>query len=109
VSWLVGKASLDKGKRGERELAAYLNERGFKSRRGRQYHGDPSAPDVISTLPFHIECKRTEALSLYPVIEKAQADAGNQPAVIFHRRNNKPWLTILTATDFLDLMKRLQQ
>jgi Holliday junction resolvase len=108
VSWLVGKSSLDKGKRGERELAAYLNERGFESRRGRQYSGDPSAPDVISTLPLHIECKRTEALSLYPVVEKAQADAGDQPVVVFHRKNNKPWLTIMKAEDFLKLMGEIQ-
>jgi hypothetical protein len=104
VSWLVGKASLDKGKRGERELAAYLNERGFKSRRGRQYHGGPSAPDVISTLPLHIECKRTETLSAYKALAQAETDAGDRPAVVFHRRNNKPWITILSADAFLKLV-----
>jgi hypothetical protein len=106
VSWLVGKSSLDKGKRGERELAAYLNERGFESRRGRQYSGDPSAPDIISTLPFFIECKRTESISIYPVLEKARQDAGDQPTVIFHRRNNRPWITILSAEEFLKLIER---
>jgi Holliday junction resolvase len=100
----MGRMSRNKGKRGERELSQFLTERGFESRRGRQYCGDPSAPDVISTLPFHIECKRTEIINTYKALEQAESDAGDQPAVIFHRRNHKPWITILTAEDFLKLV-----
>jgi hypothetical protein len=59
---------------------------------------------VISTLPFHIECKRTESLSAYKALEQAEADAGDKPAVVFHRRNRKPWITILTAEDFLKFL-----
>jgi Holliday junction resolvase len=106
----MGMMSKRKGKSGESEVAHLLSDTGFPARRGQQFKGTPDSPDVAcESLPLHIEVKRTEKLSLYPVIEKAQADAGDQPAVVFHRRNNKPWLTILTATDFLDLMKRLQQ
>ena len=105
----MGRKSLNKGKRGELELAVFLSECGFESRRGRQYSGDPSAPDVISTLPFHIECKRTESISIYPVLEKAQRDAGDRPAVIFHRRNGKPWVTILTADELLKLINGKRQ
>ncbi len=102
----MGKMSRNKGKRGELELSKFLSDRGFESRRGRQYSGDESAPDVISTLPFHIECKYTEKISLYPVMEKAQQDAGGQPVIIFHRKNNRPWLAILLANEFLKLIKR---
>ncbi len=106
----MGMKSKRKGRVGELSAAKFLCDHGFPARRGRQYSGDPSAPDVIcDSLPFHIEVKRTETLSLYPVMEKAQQDAGDQPAVIFHRKNKKPWLTILSSTDFLNLIKRLQQ
>jgi Holliday junction resolvase len=105
----MGKMSKRKGARGELELAKFLSKRGFKSRRGRQFNGDPSAPDVISSLPFHIECKRTETLSVYNALAQAETDAGGRPAVVFHRRNNKPWITILTADAFLKLVNGHQQ
>ena len=39
--------SREKGKRGERELAAKLREHGYDCRRGVQYQGGPDSPDVI--------------------------------------------------------------
>ena len=33
----------------------------------------------------------------------------DSPDVVFHRRNNKPWLTVLSAEQFLELIKGLQQ
>jgi Holliday junction resolvase len=106
----MGMMSKRKGKSGESEVAHLLSDTGFPARRGQQFKGTPDSPDVVcESLPLHIEVKRTEKLSQYPVMEKAQVDAGDQPAVIFTRKNNKPWLTIMKATDFLDLMKRLRQ
>jgi Holliday junction resolvase len=99
-----GKLSRNKGKRGERGVAHLLIDHGFPAKRGQQFSGSPDSPDVIcESLPLHVEVKRTEKLSLYPVMEKAQADAGDQPAVVFHRRNKKPWLVIMDARQFLTL------
>jgi len=100
----MGKRSLTKGKGGERELSHFLTSRGFPARRGRQYSGDPTAPDVVSELPLHIECKRTERLSVYPAIEQAASDSGNKPPLVCHRRNGKPWLAILHLDDLLTLL-----
>lgn len=97
-----------KGKRGERELAHYLTERGFPSRRGQQYSGDPSAPDVVSDLPLHIECKRVERIQLYPAIDQAAADAGDKPPLVCHRRNGREWLAILRLDDLLRIMEGRQ-
>jgi hypothetical protein len=105
----MGRKSRNKGKRGELALAVFLSERGFDSRRGRQYSGDPSAPEIISTLPLFIECERTETLSLYPVVGHAQQDAGDKPTVIFHRRNSEPWIIVMTVDEFLKLIKRSPQ
>ncbi|MCC5794957.1 MAG: hypothetical protein JJT85_09505 [Chromatiales bacterium] len=101
----MGKHSRDKGKRGERELAAVLTAAGFPARRGRQYCGDPSAPDVVADLPFFVEVKRTERLSVYEAIEQAEADSAGRPVLVAHRRNGKPWLAILPLQDFLRLLQ----
>ena len=104
VGNLMGKMSKNKGKRGELELSHWLSERGHPARRGQQYSGSPDSPDVeCPSLPFHIECKRTETLSVYKALEQAQADS-DAPGVVFHRRNNRDWVVILDANDFLELL-----
>ena len=102
----MGKYSRNKGKRGERELAQFLTERGFNARRGQQFCGTPESPDVIceAMAGFHIEVKRTEKLSVYAAIEQATEDAGSKTPLVFHRRNRKPWLVIMNAGDFLELL-----
>lgn len=93
-----------KGANGERELAHYLTERGFPSRRGRQYSGDPTAPDVISELPLHIEAKRTERLSVYAAMDQAATDSGDKPPLVCHRRNGREWLAVMRLDDLLTLL-----
>ena len=71
----MGRMSKNKGKRGELELSHWLTKRGHPARRGQQFQGSPDSPDVIcESLPFHIECKRTEALRIYDALEQAQED-----------------------------------
>ena len=102
----MGRKSSIKGKRGERELARFLTDRGFLARRGRQFSGSPESPDVVceALAGFHIECKRTEKLSVYAAIDQANEDAGEKTPLVFHRRNRKPWLVIMNAGDFLELL-----
>lgn len=100
----MGKTSRDKGKRGERELANFLKEKGYKARRGVQYQGGPDSPDVTGLPGIHVECKRTEALRLYDAMKQAKNDADpfSLPAV-FHRRNNEDWVVIMDIEDWLIL------
>jgi len=101
----MGKLSKEKGKRGEREFAAFLSSHGFKAIRGQQYRGGPDSPDVMcSALPFHIEVKRAERLSIYKAMDKVTSEAppGKIP-LIAHRQNGKRWLCILDAADLLKL------
>ena len=107
-----GRMSKNKGKVGEREVAALIKEYGFEARRGQQYSGD-GAPDVIHTMSvgtedIHIEVKRTETFPLWAALAQAKEDAppGNIP-VVFHRKNGKPWAVVLDAKDFLLIMKEL--
>ena len=95
-----------KGKRGERELAAYLTERGHPARRGQQFKGGADSPDVVCpSLPVHWECKRVERLRLPEAMAQAidEAAPGKLP-VVAHRRNGGDWLAIMRLDDLLELM-----
>lgn len=103
----MGRLSRQKGKRGEREFAAFLRERGVEARRGVQYQGGPDSPDVESALPVHWEVKRTEALALWAALQQAESEAasGRLPVVV-HRRNKTGWVAVLRAEALVVLLKK---
>lgn len=105
---MSGKASRDRGKRGEREWALKLTVNGFPARRGVQYQGGPNSPDVVcDCLPsIHFECKRTERLSLYDALAQAERDAGvGKTPVLWHRRDHFPGVVVMYENDWLDLIR----
>ena len=96
--------SIEKGKRGERELAKKLRERGFdKARRGQQYHG-LEGEDVVGLPLLHIEVTLKERVNIYDKIAQASndADENKKPAVI-HRKKHKGWLVTSKLDDYLDM------
>ena len=101
-----GKASRDKGKRGEREAAAELaSVLSCEARRGVQYQGGPGSPDVVlEGVPIHVEAKRTERLSLWAAIEQAKADApaGSVP-IVWHRCNRRESVVIVETSRLYEL------
>jgi hypothetical protein len=103
----MARKSKTKGKVGEREVAALLCAHGFDGTRGVQYRGGPDSADVTGLPGFHIEVKRAETFSPYKALEQAQGDSlyGIKP-VVFHRSNSRPWIVVMDAGDFLDLVKR---
>lgn len=105
----MGKMSRDKGKRGERELAGKFREYGYDTRRGQQYCGANGDADVMGLPGIHIECKRTERLSLYDAVAQAKADArlGEMP-VVMHRKNNSEWLVIQPLSDWTEMYKEVK-
>jgi hypothetical protein len=98
--------SNSKGKRGEREVAELLRSNGFNARRGQQFAGGHSSPDVVHDLPgIHFEVKRSETLRLYAALEQAQRDAkDDEVGVVIHRQNSKPWIVVLDAEAFLRIV-----
>lgn len=96
--------SRSKGKKGELEVAKYLEGRGYPARRGQQYCGANGDADVVGVPGMHIEVKRTEQLRAYQYLEQATEDArdGEVP-VVFHRQSRRDWIVILDATDFMEL------
>jgi Holliday junction resolvase len=105
----MGKASREKGKRGEREVATKLREHGFEGRRGQQYCGLEGDADVVGIPGYHIEVKRTEQLRLRDAMAQAFADAdtGEVPVVV-HRRSRQPWVAIMDFDDWLELVRRAE-
>lgn len=102
----MGKLSRDKGKRGEREVAAILRDHKYPgARRGVQYTGGPDSPDVVGLPGFHIEVKRVETFQLYPSLAQSRKDShkGEVPIVV-HRRNGHPWVVVMEFEDFLDIL-----
>ena len=97
----MGRKSLDKGKRGEREAAAEIRRIfGTDANRGRQFQGGEDSPDINTDIAdVHFEVKRVESLRLYPAIEQATKDAGVKVPVVLHRKNKKPWLAIVPLED----------
>lgn len=106
----MGKMQRDKGKVGERELAAFLSAHGFQSSRGVQYHGGKDSPDVICGRLHdlvHFECKRVEHMRLYPALAQAIRDAAAKMPVVAHRMNSKPWVAILRLEDLMSLFEKV--
>jgi Holliday junction resolvase len=97
--------SIDKGKRGEREVANILKEMGLTARRGCQYSGSPDSPDVVCEQlgDFHLEIKYVEKLNLWDAISQATRDCGDKTPVVVSRKNGKPWVCTLFLQDFLTL------
>jgi hypothetical protein len=98
--------SRTKGKTGELEVRDLIKAYGFKARRGQQYSGGGTSPDVVHSIPgVHVEVKRVETFNLYKALAQAKADAaeGDMPTV-WHRRSREEWVVVLPAKDFLRLV-----
>ena len=103
----MGKMSKNKGKVGEREFAHLLSNLGVEAKRGVQYQGGEESPDVVHALEgIHFEVKRSEQLSMYKALAQADNDSGLYDVpVVAHRKNNKPWVVVLYAEDFINLAR----
>lgn len=101
-----GKASRDKGKRGERLFASLLREHGFDARRGVQYQGSPDSPDVVGLPGVHTEVKFVEKLNLHSAIEQSKRDAGDgEMPIVAHKRSREEWLVTMRFDDWIELFK----
>ena len=107
----MGKASREKGKKGEREWAGICREAGYPdARRTAQYCGNTGAAGDVEGLPgIHQEVKRVEHLNLVQAVLQSVRDAeaegkGNLPMVA-HRKSRCGWLVTMRAEDWFLLYR----
>lgn len=104
-----GRASQMKGRRGELELAQYLQARGYTNAQPGTPLNYGTQPDVSGMPGLHIECKRHEKLEVSKWYAQSRADADRmkdgRPAVIY-RRNREQWMILLSLEDFIDMTHR---
>jgi Holliday junction resolvase len=101
--------SRQKGKRGELEVVHLLKSYGFEARRGQQFKGTEDSPDVVHNMDgFFIEVKLRQAFNLHATIDQADNEKGShEVAVVFHRKNDEPWLVTMYATDWVETITEL--
>lgn len=98
-----GKASKDKGARGERMLSAFLNSFGLHTHRGYVHCGQS---DLVDLLGIHVECKNVERLNVRAAMEQAIKETGKRKdgmPTVFWKASRKPWLTIMLTEDWVKL------
>lgn len=106
----MGKASREKGKRGEREVAHFIQGYGIPARRGQQFSGKNGDADVVGLEGVHIEVKRVERLNIENAMAQSIGDAleGEVP-VVFHRKDRGKWLVTMLASDFMTAYEKCQK
>jgi Holliday junction resolvase len=98
--------SCQKGKRGERNLAAFLRDEGFDgAKRGQQHAGGVDSPDVVGVPGWHIECKCTAQIRLRDWMAQAERDSKGKPWAILYKLPRGPWVTIIKATEWTRLIR----
>lgn len=101
---IKGKASRDKGARGERELAHILrDEYGYGVSRGYVFLRES---DMVGLPGIHPEVKRVERLNVSNAMKQAMEEAKKRQdgiPTVFHRKNREEWLVTMRLTDWIDL------
>jgi Holliday junction resolvase len=101
----MSRSERDKGLRGEREVAAIYEARGFAVR-GLEGTGDHLVVGVAPLgLTIHSEVKRQETARVWAWWEQAssEAPAGSMVVVAFRRSRSK-WLAIVELEELADLI-----
>lgn len=103
-----GRASREKGKRFERNIANFFKGHGINAKRTAQYCGKTGqAGDVEGVLGVHIECKAVEKLNLEAAyaqsVRDAEAAGKNEVPIVIHKKSRKPAMITMTLTDWIDM------
>lgn len=107
----MGKASRDKGKRGEREVVLLAREVGFPDAHRDwltpQNDGDIGLGDEYEDV--YVEVRRRETLAVPSWWAEVEAKAGDRLPVLATRKNDMPWLGITRLERLLALIQKGDQ
>lgn len=105
---MMGRASREKGKRGEREFAAFLRSLGLEARRTQQFSGTEGTADISSSLKgVHLEVKRYAGIAAFRFLEQAERDAHPEDLpMVAMREDRSEWAIMLRAKHLPELATR---
>ena len=103
-----GKASREKGKRFEREIANFFKSYGVSARRTAQFCGKTGAAGDVEGVPgVHIECKAVEKLNLEQAYQQSVQDAEvagkEEIPVVVHKKSRKPAMVTMALGDWINM------
>ena len=99
----MGKASRDKGMRGEREFAELVSGRRIPlSGAQNGFENDVLVPSPIGELRAEVKRRKSGFSTLYGWME----DEREKPDVVAFRADRKPWLVAMPLETFLKLIGR---
>ena len=108
---MSGSASRRKGSRAEVAVVHALRRAGWQADTSRNVLGGRRiGDDVVWNGPASIEVKNTAKMELAEWLKQAQANAGDRPAVVVHKKrgvsdsNAEGWYLTTTLEDFLRLI-----
>jgi Holliday junction resolvase len=104
-AFLVGRASRDKGGRGELEVAAIFRTAGFDCDRVPNSGGLRLKGDLYGDIPVHVEVKRAERLKIPEWLSQARDEApeGVTPVLAF-RRSREAWYACMPLEALVALL-----
>lgn len=103
-----GRASREKGKRFERDIANFFKGHGITARRTAQFCGKTGqAGDVEGVPGIHVECKAVEKLNLEEAYQQSIRDADaagkNEIPVVIHKKSRKQAMVTMALMDWIDM------
>lgn len=101
----MGRASRDKGMRGEREFAELVRGKRIPlSGAQKGFENDVLVPTPIGTIRAEVKRRKRGFSTLYGWLE----DERERPDIVAFRADRKPWLVAMTLETFLKLIEREQ-
>ena len=99
----MGRASRDKGMRGEREFAELVGGKRIPlSGAQNGFENDVEVPTPIGTIRAEVKRRKSGFSTLYGWLE----DERERPDIVAFRADRKPWLVAMTLDVFLKLIGR---
>ena len=105
----MGRSQREKGKRGEREAAAAIEELfGLPTRRTAQCRGDQTA-DIECGRKVHIEVKRRAKIGVMRFLQQAERDQSPDatPFVMLREDGDQRWSILVRADQLKELVNEL--
>jgi hypothetical protein len=111
---MTGSTSRRKGNRAETDVAAILRDHGWQAITSRAARGGTQVgEDIITDFPMSVEVKNVARMSLSEWWAQAQAQAGDDLAVVIHKRRGvngrdpAGWWVCMDLHTLLALVERL--